>query len=226
MKKAFWGSAVSSIVIGPTLFLLCLRQWGTDHPWSRLDLYSGSFLVLAIFIALEETFTFALSVFRSKEVAREALGLGYDPGLFRWGTLLNSALLLVVLDYARWHLVPGLASPLAQSIGVVLGVVGASWQTWVDIWLGRHFRSNPPQRKLMTAGPFRFVRHPRYAAFLARKLAWPLVFASVLGWALVPVWLVLLVKRMRREEAYMTELFGAEYASYVRRTARLLPHMY
>lgn len=226
MKRAFWSSAVSTVVVGPLLFLLCLRQWGTDHPWSRLDRYSGSFLVLAIFIAMEDAITFARSAFRSKEVAYEAMGLSYDPLLVRLGTLLNAAVVLVMLDYAHWHLAPALERPLLQDIGVALGVLGAIWQTWADVWLGFHFASDPPRRKLITWGPFRFVRHPRYTAFLVRKLAWPLLFASPIGWALLPVWLMLISKRIRREEAHLTELFGTEYAAYASRTARLLPGMY
>ena len=225
-NRAFWSLTVSNVVIGPLLFLFCLRQWGTDHPWSRVDLYSGSFLALAIFIAVEEAITFARRAFRSREVAFEALGFSYDPSLVRLGMLLNAAVVLVVLDYAHWHLVPALARPLLQNLGIALGVFGALWQTWADAWLGRHFASDSPQRKLMTGGPFRFVRHPRYAAFLVRKLAWPLLFASPIGWALLPAWLVLISKRIRREEAHMTELFGAEYAAYAHRSARLLPGIY
>jgi protein-S-isoprenylcysteine O-methyltransferase Ste14 len=226
MRGAFWVSTVSAVVVGPLLFLICLRQWGSDHPWSRLNFYSGSFLVLAIFVAIEEAITFARSAFRSKEVAYEALGFSYDPSLVRLGTLLNAAVVLVVLDYAHWHLGPALERPLLQGIGVALGVLGAIWQTWADAWLGRHFASNATYRQLMTGGPFRFVRHPRYAAFLVRKLAWPLLFASPIGWALLPAWLVLISKRIRREEAHVTELFGAEYAAYASRTARLLPRIY
>lgn len=226
MKRAFWGSTVSTVVIGPLLFLLCLRQWGSEHPWSRVDLYSGSFLVLAIFVAIEEAITFARRAFRSKEVALEALGFSYDPWLVRLGTLLNAAVLLIVLDYAHWHLVPALAQPLLQDIGLALGVLGVVCQTWADAWLARHFASDRPTRKLMTEGPFRFLRHPRYAAFLLRKLAWPLLFASAIGWVLMSVWLLLLYRRIRREESHMAELFGAEYAAYARRTARLLPGVY
>ena len=226
MKRGFWVSTISTLVIGPILFLLCVRQWGADHLWSRLDVYSGSFLVLSIFIATEEAVVFARSAFRNKEVAHEALGLAYDPLLFRMGRLLNGAVLLLVLDYAHWHLVPLLEQPPLQRIGVVLGVLGVICQTWADVWLGRHFATELARRKLVTRGPFRFVRHPRYAAFLIRKLAWPLLFASIIGWALLPAWIVLVSRRIRREEAHMSELFGEEYVAYVRRTARLLPHIY
>ena len=225
-KKALWGSSISSILVGPALSLLCLRQGGTEHLWSRLDLYSCSFLVLGIIVAVEETITFGRSAFRSEKVAREALGLAYDPALFRGGMGLNAALLLVVLDYAHWHLVPALEHPLLQGIGLLLGILGVVWQTWADAWLGRHFASDFAARKLMTGGPFSFVRHPRYSGFLVRKLAWALLFASVIGWVLFSIWLVLVLRRMDREEVHLTELFGADYQDYVRRTARLLPGVY
>jgi protein-S-isoprenylcysteine O-methyltransferase Ste14 len=226
MKETLWGSSISSIFLGPALVLVCLRQWGTNLPWSRVDLYSGSFLVLGLIVAVEETITFGRSACRSKEVAREALGLTYDPALFGGGTALNGAVLLVVLDYAHWHLVPALERPLLQGIGVLLGILGVIWQTWADVWLARHFADDRAARRLMTGGPFRFVRHPRYAGFLVRKLAWPLLFASVIGWALLPIWLVLVLRRMDREEAHMSELYGAEYIVYLRRTSRLLPGVY
>lgn len=226
MKKALWGASISSILVGPALTVFCLRQWGTEYPWSRLNLYSSSFLVLGAIVAVEEAITFGPSAFRSKEVAREALGLSYDTALFRGGMGLNAALLLVVLDYAHWHLVPALERPLLQGIGLLLGILGVVWQTWADAWLGRHFASDLAARKLMTGGPFHFVRHPRYSGFLVRKLAWALLFASLIGWALLAIWLVLVFRRMDREEVHLAELFGADYQGYAHRTARLLPGVY
>jgi protein-S-isoprenylcysteine O-methyltransferase Ste14 len=191
-----------------------------------VDLYSSSFLALGVIVAVEEAITFGRPVFRSEEVAREALGLAYDPTLFRGGMGLNAALLLVVLDYAHWHLVPALEHPLLQGIGLLLGILGVVWQTWADAWLGRHFASDLKARKLMTGGPFRFVRHPRYSGFLVRKLAWALLLASVIGWLLLSIWVVLVFRRMDREEVHLAELFGADYQAYAHRTARLLPGVY
>jgi protein-S-isoprenylcysteine O-methyltransferase Ste14 len=141
------------------------------------DPYSGGFLVLSVIVAIEESLTFSRAAFRSKEVACEALGLAYDKALFQGGLALNGAVMFVVLDYGRWHLVPALARPLLQDIGLVLGIVGAIWQTWADTWLRRHFAGDSTTRKLMTGGPFRYIRHPRYAGFLvkldeSRKLQW------------------------------------------------------
>ena len=226
MRKAQWSFSITSILVGPVVFLLCVRQWGTPHPWSRLNLYSGAFLVLAVILGIEEALTFGRAAFRSKEVAGEALGLTYDRALFQGGMVLNGAVLFVVLDYAHWHLVPALESPLLQKVGLLLGIVGVIWQTWADTWLARHFVSDSTSKEVMTGGPFRYVRHPRYAGFLVRKLAWPSLFASVIGWALLALWLLLVIRRMNREEAHLSKRFGADYEVYARRTARLVPGIY
>lgn len=226
MRRAFWSSTIVSILVGPTLFLLCLRQWRTTQPWSRLDLYSGGFVILGLIVEIEQALTFGRAAFRSEGIAREALGLRYDKALFRGGMVLNGAVLFMALDYAHWHLLPALERPLLQGIGLVLGIIGVIWQTWADIWLGRHFVNDSTIRKVMIDGPFRYVRHPRYAGFLLRKLAWSLLLASVIGWALFLLWLLLVLRRMDREEAHLNELFGSEYELYARRTARLVPRIY
>ena len=208
------------------MFLLSLRQWGTTQPWSRLDLYSGGFIILGLIVETEQALTFSRAAFRSEGIAREALGLRYDKTLFQGSMVLNGAVLLMALDYAHWHLLPALERPLLQGIGMALGILGVIWQTWADIWLGRHFLNDSTTRKVMTDGPFCYVRHPRYAGFLVRKLAWSLLLASVIGWALFLLWLLLVLRRMDREEAHLNTLFGPEYELYARRTARLVPRIY
>lgn len=225
LKKAFWGATLFSF-LGLVLAPVCLRQWDSADPWSRLDRFSGGFLVLGALLAIAQALTFNRSAFRAKEVAREALGLSYDPGLLRWGTPLDVAELTVILDYGHWHLVPRLEQSSLQNIGLGLSVLAAGWLIWTDTWLARHFSSETAARHLTSSGPYRFVRHPRYAGFLALKVASPLVFASVLGWLLLLLWVALLLRRMRREEAHLRELFGAEYDAYAQATARLLPRIY
>jgi protein-S-isoprenylcysteine O-methyltransferase Ste14 len=70
------------------------------------------------------------------------------------------------------------------------------------------------------------VRHPRYTAILFSGIAFALVFASFLAWALFFVWLVLILRRIRREERHLREIFGADYDAYAAHTARLLPGVF
>ena len=78
----------------------------------------------------------------------------------------------------------------------------------------------------MDQGPFRYVRHPRYAAAMLAKGAFALVFASALGWMLALTWAVLLLKKVSVEEEHLRNMFGNEYEAYAQRTARLLPGIY
>jgi protein-S-isoprenylcysteine O-methyltransferase Ste14 len=78
----------------------------------------------------------------------------------------------------------------------------------------------------ITDGPFRYVRHPRYAGAMAAKIAFPLVFASALGWVLAVAWIALLFRKVLGEETHLRNLFGPEYEAYARHTARLLPGVY
>jgi len=206
--------------------LACLRQRGSPDPWARLDLYSGGFLLLAGVAGIAQATTLLRSALRSNAVAAEALGLSYDPGVLIVMVVLEPGKFVVLLDYAHWHLLPALEQPALQRLGLALGVVGTGLLVWTDTWLARHFASDAAAATLMTRGPYRLIRHPRYASFLLLGLASSLVFASILGW---PLWLLLLVAighRMRLEEAHMRELFGGGYEAYAGRTARLMPGIY
>jgi len=199
-------------LLSMVLMLVLLRQRDSAHPWARLDVYSGGFLVVAGVAGIVQITTFLRSALRSDAGAGEAFGLSYDPG--------------IVLDYGHWHLVPALEQPVLQTLGLVFAALGSAGLIWTDRWLSRHFASGAAAGQMMTDGPYRFVRHPRYASILLIGLGTPLAFASILGWPLVLVLLVAIRHRIEREEPHLRELFGSAYAAYARRTARLLPGVY
>lgn len=204
------------------LALLCLRQWGTNRPWSRLDVFSGGFLALSAFLALRQI-QFKKSILQSREVLREASGASYDPATVKWGGLQALAELTVFLDYAHWHLIPNLEKPLLKEVGLGLSVLSIVWLLWSDAILVEHFSHGLGNRKLITRGPFRVVRHPRYAGLLGLKAGFALTFASVLGWLSLAVAVALVRRRIQLEENHLRGVFGQTYESYVRRTARIVP---
>ncbi len=225
LKLAYWGALVSSFLF-LVAALACLRQWGAADPWSRIDVFSGTYFVLAVVLTIALALGFNRVAFRSKEVMGEAAGMSYDPAPLRWGTFLVLGELAVYLDYAHWHLLPWLEQRALQATGLGLIIAAAAWLLWTDSYLVRHFSGDLSARKLMTDGPFRSVRHPRYLSLLVGKAAFALLFASALAWLLFLGWILLMLRRMRLEEAHMRELFGAEYDAYAQRTARLLPGIY
>jgi protein-S-isoprenylcysteine O-methyltransferase Ste14 len=80
--------------------------------------------------------------------------------------------------------------------------------------------------KLIQHGIYSVIRHPIYLRMLFVGVAVPLIFRS---WLWVPFLLVvvgIVTYRIRAEEKLLSELFGAEFEAYRRRTWRLIPYVY
>jgi protein-S-isoprenylcysteine O-methyltransferase Ste14 len=208
------------------LSLACLRQWGSAEPWARLDLFSGSYVVFNVLFRMRSFFAARGGMGMKSEATREALGLTFDPRSAFWMRLLGLSQPVVMLEYGHLHLVPALENPVLQSAGLGLYLLAELGLVWVDAYLLRQFYGDLENRALVTEGPYRRMRHPRYTFLLLGKLGITLIFASLLGGLLTLGWLVLLLRRIPKEEEHLREFFGEEYDAYVRRSARLLPGLY
>ena len=224
MKKAFWLTVISSLVY-LVLALLCLVDWQSSEHWRYVDSFSGTYLGLRLLGAVH-SIVVSRGVFRSKQVMREWWALSSDPKSIQRTILLMLADLVVFADYGHWHTLPALERPVLQGTGLALYTVASIWQVWTDAYLARHFTGDPVPRGPMDQGPFRYVRHPRYAAAMLAKGAFALVFASALGWLIALAWVILLLRKVRVEEEHLRNMFGNEYETYAQRTARLLPGVY
>ncbi len=215
LTKAQWGTIVFSLVYF-ALALACLR---------RLDVFAGGFLGL-MFLSVVYELIFGLPTLRSPEALREAVGMAYDRATLVVLPLLSVGDFLVFLDYGHWHLTPALREGVLQSVGLLLSILAIAWLGWTDAHLARHFAEAPAVQRIMREGPFRYVRHPRYAGILAVRLAFALVFSSPVGWALVIAWTIVLLRRIHLEEGYLRQRFGREYDAYANQMPRLVPGVY
>lgn len=116
------------------------------------------------------------------------------------------------------------------TVGLVLFAIGIALRWYAIITLGRFFTVDvqiASDHELVEHGPFRAVRHPSYAGVLLAFLGFALTIGN---WAaaviiLVPIFLALL-RRMNVEEQALVTSLGDSYASYMRRTKRLVPFVY
>jgi protein-S-isoprenylcysteine O-methyltransferase Ste14 len=108
----------------------------------------------------------------------------------------------------------------------IAGVYLGAWTLWT-FRLGNLRAAPEPSHnaKLVTRGPYRFIRHPMYAAVL-------LITLACVSNRLTPlrgvVWLILaadLIAKLRYEEGLLAKRFP-EYAAYQRRTKRLVPFLF
>ncbi len=224
MKTSF-GTTLTCSLGYLLLVLACLAHWRHLQPSLQLDYFSGGYLVLRL---LGSIYSLASSrtVFRSSPVKQQWWALDSDPTGPRWVMLLMALDLVVFVDYAHWRVTPWLAQPAIQAFGVALYLGVAVWQIWTDAYLAAYFNHGAKSLAPMNCGPYRYVRHPRYASAILGKVAMALIFASPFGWALVIAWGLLLMNKIAVEERHLRKLFGMRYESYARATAKVIPRIY
>ncbi|HNX96947.1 MAG TPA: isoprenylcysteine carboxylmethyltransferase family protein [Candidatus Aminicenantes bacterium] len=113
-----------------------------------------------------------------------------------------------------------------RPLGLLLAAAGFFLMNWSVAALGRHFSVDVTVQKdhrLVTSGPYRLIRHPRYLGILVFFAGIALVFRSWAGLGIALLTLAILLWRIRDEEALLAERFGAEWAAYRARTRALLP---
>jgi methyltransferase len=148
-----------------------------------------------------------------------------DPR-FRWMVTLHTAILIgagleVVLlkrPFIVWLAAPMLAVFFAANV--------IRW--WVIRSLGHHWNVqvvDSTQLGVVTSGPFRFVRHPNYAAVFAELLALPLIhtaWITALAGSLAHV--AVLAQRLATEERVL--FANSDYRAAMTGKPRFLPGLF
>ncbi len=92
-------------------------------------------------------------------------------------------------------------------------------------WLRRSFSVLPEARRLVTNGPYSFVRHPVYLFEELTFFGVMLQFVQPWAFIVFATQLCFQLARMPFEERVLADAYP-EYAEYASRTARLLPGIY
>jgi protein-S-isoprenylcysteine O-methyltransferase Ste14 len=141
--------------------------------------------------------------------------------------LLSSAVYIVRPAWVAWASLP---LPVAlRWLGVGVAVAGFALLQWAHSALSRNWSDAPrlmTGQTLTTNGPYRWMRHPMYTAFLL-ILSAPLLISA--NWLVGLSWLAAtaldIAGRIRFEEALLAETFGDQYAEYASHSGRLLPRL-
>jgi len=154
------------------------------------------------------------------------------PGIRRW-------LLPAFLIPFEWLVPIGLMWTRAGEIpaecltshllGIALSLYAGGLLIWTVMTLGRFLVPRAvifQDHKLITSGPFRFLRHPTYSGVLALWLG--AGFGTLNGILLLAFPLALLgfFIQARIEEKLLEEKFGEAYRAYERKTARFVPGVF
>lgn len=118
----------------------------------------------------------------------------------------------------------------AIALGSCLIAIGVALRIWAQVTLGPAWSIRvriAPDHPLVTAGPYRLVRHPAYLALVLFYLGVAAAFQSVSGLMVFALGLApALAHRMAVEEAALASHFGEDYLRYASGTKRLLPGVF
>ena len=129
-----------------------------------------------------------------------------------------------------WLAFATLSLPLwSRWAGVGLALAGFALLQWAQVTLGKSWSDTPRMMKeqtLVTKGPYQFIRHPIYMAFILILSSTLSISANwLIGLAWVGMTVLEVVSRIRFEESLMLEYFGDQYRDYMKKTGQLLPRL-
>ncbi len=171
-------------------------------------------------------------LFRSKESVVERMRGSVERG---WLTAALGTIALfhfgaVIVYVARPSVLAWSTFQVRESIrwcGIAVSVAGAAGEVWGLVSLGASY--NPllrvgKQHALVTAGAYRWIRHPLYSFALPLTAGWGIAAGN---WFIITtgiaVTILTMVIRAPREETMMLKAFGEPYRAYIERTGRFFP---
>jgi protein-S-isoprenylcysteine O-methyltransferase Ste14 len=143
-----------------------------------------------------------------------------------WRTASRVGFILGVLAILAlvWRRAALAGSPLAACIQVLAAIL----MIWARLVFGRrsfHASAEATEGGLVTTGPYRFIRHPIYAALLLFLAAGALSHVNPVNVLLLLVVCGGMAVRIVAEERLIIESYP-EYVEYAARTKRVIPFVY
>ena len=137
---------------------------------------------------------------------------------------------LIFLPYAdRYSIGVFSDNQLIRWSGLLLTALGLIIIFWSGVTLGRMYSAEvtiQQNHELITSDLYRYIRHPRYLGALMLSLGLPLLFRS---WIVLPVFfpfLIVILLRIKDEEAVLSAEFGVDWEQYCKHSSRLIPFVY
>lgn len=159
--------------------------------------------------------------------------------------LLNLFIILVVTPLVAILLMKNIMEPLEfqridipsvwiltliETLGMVLFVVGNILLYWSRIILRRSFRlggvAPRSEDRLITSGPYRWIRHPMYTSILFMSLGLTFLIQSAFVLVLFILLTVFVILLIPSEDAQLEKSYGPIFSKYRQKVKALVPYIY
>jgi len=180
--------------------------------------------------------TLALAIWHMLRSVSRPAGheIGSGARLLRAPILISMTLLFGAGMVWLWRPLPVVLPAAVRLVSLALGALLYFPALLLYLWglrtLGAMFAPSSgfgvrlhAEHRLITTGPYAFVRHPMYLAVIAAGMGGLLLYRT---WAMLLFAMAMfgLTVRARREEQALAAEFGAAWEAYCRRVPAWLPH--
>ncbi len=217
-----------SFTAGTTVFILLpLFGWGIfDLGGFISNVYRLLYLVM-IFLLLISMIMFVQGSGQSYKQRLKAL-MHQKPIVIL--THICSIITLLISPYLdRIHFGITFNGDLIRILGLALSFFGFLLMNWSIILIGKQFRleiTAKEYRKLISIGPYKYIRHARFLGIIAFYTGIPLLFDTMLPLLLVLLLSVVLMLRINSEEKQMQTELSDDWTIYKKSTRTIIPFIY
>jgi len=161
-------------------------------------------------------------------IAEEDMGTGFKI-ITAIITVTGSAGLILYLyspPWWTWTIIP--LGEWIQWLGIATALVPIFFLIWVHRHLDKQWSialEFQEDHKLITTGPYRYVRHPMYLGIFTYTMGLMMISLDVLVILFFAFTIWVNYRRIPREEQMLIQKFGDEYIEYSKRSGRLLPQL-
>jgi protein-S-isoprenylcysteine O-methyltransferase Ste14 len=121
-----------------------------------------------------------------------------------------------------------------SNLSRLLGLIIMAFSLWFFRWVHKSLGENwsplleiTNNHKLITNGPYKYIRHPMYFQMFLWAIAQILVVSNwIAGFSGLVAWIILYLVRVPAEEKMLIEKFGNTYKEYQLRTGSFLPKLF
>jgi protein-S-isoprenylcysteine O-methyltransferase Ste14 len=208
-----------------------------NHEMAAYHLWALAFINAAVFIIFAFSFTHPRSgrdwrsfgAFSAFIVALFAEMYGFPLTLYLLSGWLGSRYpgldpLSHDAGHLWWTLLGAKGNPHLHPLHLLSNLlVGGGFVLLASAWnvLYRAQRSH----MLAVTGPYAYVRHPQYVAFIAILFGFLLQWPTLLTLAMFPILVVMYARLAKREEAEVAVEFGKAYRLFAARTPAFFPYV-
>lgn len=149
--------------------------------------------------------------------------------LYYWLPLLIAALLLGPGKWFGHSLIRENFVPHTNLVGVIglsisfLGLIIACWSRYI---LGKNWSLSVQKKEkheLIKVGTYKIVRHPIYTGILFIFIGNAIIVGDYRGIIAIIIVFVSFWIKLKKEEKWLTEIFGNEYQDYKKQTKAIVP---